>query len=166
MSHITQDVKTPPATVYSYLLYHGGIEPKSRSRHSNSLSFEEREVNSRGIASRCSMRDIARQLERHPSTISRKISRNGGLTNYRASPAEKAFLKKSKRPKPLLLAENNTLRGIVTCLLESDWSPEQISGWLKKSSHDGKSMCVSHETIYKSLFIQARGLFQEALKST
>jgi IS30 family transposase len=87
-----------------------------------------------------------------------------GLKRYRASLAEKYFLKKSKRPKPLLLGENDSLREIVACLLESDWSPEQISGWLKKYSNDGKQMIVSHETTYKSLFIQTRGLFREELK--
>ena len=164
MSHIARDIKKPPATVYSYLLYHGGIEPKKRIRRSSCLTFEERETISRGIASGSSMRDIARQLDRHPSTISREISRNGGLKRYRATLAEKYFLKSSKRPKPLLLGENDSLREIVACLLESDWSPEQISGWLKKYSNDGKQMSVSHETIYKSLFIQTRGLFREELK--
>ena len=91
MSHIAQDIRKPPATVYSYLLYHGGIEPKTRIRRSNFLSFEERESISRGIASGLSMRSIARQLGRHPSTSSREISRNGGLKRYRACLAEKTF---------------------------------------------------------------------------
>ncbi len=164
MSHIAQDIQKPPATVYSYLLYHGGIEPKIRKRRESFLSIEERETISRGIASGLSMRNIAKQLERAPSTISREISRNGGLKRYRASLAEKAFLKKSKRPKPFLLAENVPLKEMVVQMLESDWSPEQISGWLKKTAIDGKQMCVSHETIYKSLFIQTRGLFREELK--
>lgn len=164
MSHIAQAIKKPPATVYSYLLYHGGIEPKTRVRRSNCLSFEERESISRGIASGLSMRGIARELGRHPSTICREITRNGGLKRYRASLAEKTFLKNGKRPKPLLLGENGPLREKVASLLELDWSPEQIAGWLKKSSSDGKQMCVSHETIYRSLFIQTRGLFKEELK--
>ena len=116
MSHMARDIKKPPATVYSYLLYHGGIEPKTRIRRSSYLTFEERETISRGIASRSSMRDIARQLDRHPSTISREISRNGELKRYRASLAEKYFLKNSKRPKPLLFGENDSLREIVACL--------------------------------------------------
>lgn len=86
------------------------------------------------------------------------------MGRYRASSAEKAFLKRYKRPKPLLLAENVDLRKSVYRLLEVDWSPEQISEWLKKSSCHGKQMCVSHEIIYKSLFVQTRGLFREELK--
>lgn len=92
------------------------------------------------------------------------MSRNGGLERYRAALAEKAFLKRSKRPKPLLLRENEALRSEVARLLEADWSPEQIAGWLKKTSCDGKQMCVSHETIYKSLFMKIRGLFREEIK--
>lgn len=164
MSLIAADIDKPPATVYSYLLYHGGIEPSVKARRPGSLSFEERETISRGIAEGKSLRWIARDLGRSVSTVSREISRNGGLGRYRACSAEKAFLKRCKRPKPLLLAENVNLRESVCRLLEADWSPEQISGWLKKSSCDGKQMCVSHETIYKSLFIQTRGLFREELK--
>lgn len=164
MSHISREIEKPPATVYSYLLYHGGIEPRLRIRRKNSLTFEERESISRGLASGGSIRSIARYIDRSPSTVSREISRNGGSARYRASLAEKAFIKRSKRPKPYLLAENAALRAIVTNLLEADWSPEQISGWLKSSSCDGKQMHVSHETIYKSLFIQTRGLFRKELK--
>jgi IS30 family transposase len=164
MSFIAGDIEKPPATVYSYLLYHGGIEPHRRIRRRGSLSFEEREAISRGLAGGLAMRRIAQDLGRAPSTISREISRNGGPGKYRASLAEKAFLKRCKRPKPFLLAENVPLRETVSYLLEEDWSPEQIAGWLKKLSNDGKQMCVSHETIYKSLFIQTRGLFREELK--
>jgi IS30 family transposase len=164
MSVIAADIDKPPATVFSYLLYHGGIELLVKKRRSTSLSFEERESISRAIAQGRSLRSIARDLGRSVSTVSREISRNGGLQRYRACVAEKAFLKRCKRPKPLLLAQNNELRACVSNLLEADWSPEQISGWLKKSSVDGIQMCVSHETIYKSLFIQTRGLFREELK--
>ncbi len=164
MSLIARDIEKPPATVYSYLLYRGGIQPRARVRRSEFLTLDERETISRGIASGHSLRSISRELDRSPSTISREVSRNGGLERYRAVLAEKAFLKRSKRPKPLLLRENEALRSEVSRLLEADWSPEQIAGWLKKTSCDGKQMCVSHETIYKSLFIQTRGLFREELK--
>lgn len=164
MIFIARDIAKPPATVFSYLLYHGGIEPRIRVRRAQALSFEEREAISRGLASGRSLRGIAAELGRAASTVSREVSRNGGIDRYRASLAEKAFLRRSKRPKPLLLGKNEALRNAVTRLLEADWSPEQISGWLKKSSCDGKQMCVSHETIYKSLFIQTRGLFREELK--
>ena len=164
MSLIAGDIEKPPATVYSYLLYRGGIQPRTRVRRPVFLTLDERETISRGIASGHSLRSISRELGRCPSTISREVSRNGGLERYRAALAEKAFLKRSKRPKPLLLRENEALRSEVARLLEADWSPEQIAGWLKKTSCDGKQMCVSHETIYKSLFIQTRGLFREELK--
>lgn len=164
MSEIARDIEKPPATVYSYLLYHGGITPRPRIRRPGSLSLEEREAISRGLARSQSIRSIARELSRSPSTISREISRNSGSEKYRACDAEKAFLKRGKRPKALLLAENTELRYMVTTMLESDWSPEQISGWLKTHSPNGKAMCVSHETIYKSLFIQTRGVLREELK--
>jgi len=164
MSVIAREIIKPPATIFSYLLYHGGIQPRIRLRRPDSLALEERETISRGLASGLSMRQIAQDLGRAPSTVSREIGRNGGVVEYRACLAEKTALKRSKRPKPYLLAENIELRKKVSDLLEADWSPEQISGWLKKSSGLGKEMCVSHETIYKSLFIQTRGLFREELK--
>ena len=164
MSDIARDIAKPPATVYSYLLYHGGIKPRERVRRANSLSFEERETISRGLASGQSMRSMSRELGRSPSTVSREISRNGGPSKYRASIAEKAFIRRGKRPKQLLLGKNDDLRSTVTRLLETDWSPEQIAGWLKLRSLDGNGMRVSHETIYKSLFIQTRGVLREELK--
>lgn len=109
------------------------------------------------------MRNSDKQLERSQSTISRESSRIGGLKRYWASIAEKSFLKKGKRLKAFLLVENVPLKEMVVQMLESDWSTEQISGWLKKTAIDGKQMCVSHETIYKSLFIQRHGLFREEL---
>jgi IS30 family transposase len=164
MSVIARDIAKPPATVYSYLLYHGGIKPRQRSRRSGCLSLEEREMISRGLASCKSLRRISQELGRAASTISREIARNGGPEKYRACHAEKAFLKRSRRPKPTLLSQDEELRGVVTELLEADWSPEQITGWLKRHSSDGKAMCVSHETIYKSLFIQTRGVLRQELK--
>lgn len=164
MSEIARNIAKPPATVYSFLLYHGGIKPRSRSRRPTFLALEERELISRSLASGDSIRSIARLLGRSPSTISREISRNGGCQKYRAYSAENSFLKKSKRPKPLLLASNIKLKMLVTKLLQANWSPEQIAGWLKDQSPDGKMMCVSHETIYKSLFVQTRGVLREDLK--
>lgn len=164
MSVIAKDIGKPPATVYSYLLYHGGIEPCPRVRRGSSLSFDEREAISRGLACKRSLRGIAKDIGRSPSTISREVSRNGGAQKYRAASAEDAFLKKCKRPKPLKLAVNVPLRKEVARLLAADWSPQQISGWLKKTADAEQQMYVSHETIYKSLFIQTRGLFREELK--
>ncbi len=164
MSVIARDIAKPPATVYSYLLYHGGIMPRQRVRRPGCLSMEERESISRGLASGASYRAIGRELGRSASTVSREVHRNGGPNQYRACAAEKSFVKRSRRPKSLLLASHPELRSVVVRLLEADWSPEQISGWLKRQSPDGKSMCVSHETIYRSLFIQARGVLREELK--
>jgi IS30 family transposase len=164
MSFIAGEIAKPPATVYSYLLYHGGMEPRSRVRRSTSLTIEERETISRGLANHQSLRSIALELGRSASTVSREVARNGGTERYRANLAEKAAFKRARRPKPLLLGFNVALRNRVAELLQADWSPEQISGWLKKTSCDGKQMCVSHETIYKSLFAQTRGLFRESLK--
>ena len=119
---------------------------------------------SRGLASCKSLRRIGQELGRSPSTISREVARNGGPEKYRACHAEKAFLKRSRRPKLALLSQDEGLRRVVTKLLGADWSPEQIAGWLKRHSSDGKAMCVSHETIYKSLFIQTRGVLRQELK--
>lgn len=164
MSEISRDIAKPAATIYSYLLYHGGIEPRHPVRRNNSLSLDEREAISRGLSAGVSMRAVAKELGRSPSTISREIARNGGAKSYRAHRAEGAFIRHSKRPKQLLLAENDKLRETVIRMLESDWSPEQISGWLKRTSPEGSNMHISHETIYKSLFIQTHGVLKEELK--
>lgn len=164
MSEIARDISKPPATVYSYLLYHGGIEPRRRTRRMSSLSHEEREAISRGLASGTSMRRIALELGRSPSTISREVARNGGVYRYRANAAETAFLRRSRRPKVPILARNPALCRVVTRFLEQDWSPEQISGWLREKAKSGGDMSISHETIYRSLFIQTRGVLREELK--
>ena len=164
MIEISRDIAKPSATIYSYLLYHGGIEPRRRTRRACFLSLEEREMISRGLASGASMRGISLELGRSVSTISREISRNGGVFRYRAVIAEASFLKHSKRPKAPLLVKNPKLRAAVTALLEQDWSPEQIAGWLKNQSIEGNDARISHETIYKSLFIQTRGVLREELK--
>ena len=164
MSEIARDIQKPSATVYSYLLYHGGITPRSRVRRLGSLSCGEREAISRGLACSQSIRSIARELGRAPSTVFREISRNGGIDKYRACTAEEGFLKRIRRPKTWMLSENADLRAVVIQLLALDWSPEQISGWLKTHPCNEKTMCVSHETIHKSLFIQARGLLSAELK--
>jgi len=164
MIEIARDIEKPPATVYSYLRYHGGVQPRARVQRANSLSADERETISRGLASGCSIRTIAKELVRSPSTVCPEDARDGGRVRHRACMAEKAFLKRSKRPKSLLLADNPSLKRLVIDKLASDWSPQQITGWLKHYGPGGKDMYVSHETIYKSLFIQARGALREVLK--
>lgn len=165
MNVIAQAIKKPPATIFSYLRYHGGIQPRQRTRNGKCLTVEEREEISRGLAVELSIRGIAVQLRRSPSTISREIYKNGGRYRYRAAEADKAAWKRAKRPKPCLLARNQKLKTLVTRKLSNDWSPEQISGWLKITYPDDESLRVSHETIYKSLFIQTRGLFKKEMRS-
>ena len=165
MSEIAQKVSKPPATIFSYLRYHGGIQPRSRFRSNRVLSFRDREQIPRGLAAGESVRSIAISLDRSPSTISREINRNGGASSYLALDADQAAWKRAKRPKSLLLATNINLKKLVTSKLLIDWSPEQISGWLKIEFPEDESLRVSHETIYKSLFIQTRGLFRKEMRS-
>ncbi len=165
MIQIARAIEKPPATVFSYLRYHGGIAPRIRTRASISLSVEEREEISRELATGQSIRSIAALLMRSPSTISREINKNGGTARYRAAVADKAAWKRAKRPKQCVLAKNSRLRRLVTRKLSEDWSPEQISGWLKLTYPDNESLRVSHETIYKSLFIQTRGLFKKEMRN-
>ena len=141
----------------------GGIRPPERQRSRLALTLSEREEISRGIVSGLSLRTIARQLDRAPSTISREINRNGGLRRYRANHADKAAWDRAHRPKPCKLAGSLQLRRIVANKLKRRWSPEQIAGWLKKVHAGNEKLQVSHETIYRSLFIQARGVLKKEL---
>ena len=125
----------------------------------------EREEISRGLASGQSIRFIANFLGRSASTICREIKKNGGRIRYRAAVSDKAAWKRAKRPKPCLLAKNIHLKGLVTRKLSANWSPEQISGWLKLTYPNDESLRVSPETIYKSLFIQTRGLFRKEMRN-
>jgi IS30 family transposase len=127
------------------------------------LTFAEREDISRGIASGSSIREIARCLDRAGSTVSREVTRHGGSPAYRAQDADSQAWESALRPKRCLLAVKRKLRDIVASKLILDWSPEQISGWLKTHYPDDESMRVSHETIYRSLFIQARGVLKKEL---
>lgn len=142
---------------------HGGIRPPERQRSPGALTLVEREEISRGIATGCSIRSIAASLNRSPSTISREIKRNGGQRRYRASQADQAAWDRALRPKNCKLVENRGLARIVARKLQLEWSPEQIAGWLNHTYPDNERYQVSHETIYKSLFIQARGALKEEL---
>ena len=141
----------------------GGIRPAQRRRSRLALTLAEREEISRALASGHSIRSIASLLERAPSTISREIQRNGGQSCYRASQADQAAWDRARRPKTCRLAENRMLARIVATKLQLMWSPEQIAGWLKRTYPDGENDQVSHETIYRSLFIQARGVLKKEL---
>src|SRR6266700_4296409 len=141
----------------------GGIVPAARRRSPRTLTLAEREDISRGIASGSSIREIASGLQRPVSTVSRELSRHGGRPLYRASEADRQAWESALRPKVCLLAIDQKLRTIVASKLILDWSPEQISAWLKVSYPRNESMRVSHETIYRSLFIQARGVLKKEL---
>ena len=150
-------------SVQSILTANGGFRPRPRTRSVRTLSLAERETISRGIASKLSMRAIAEQLGRSPSTVSREIQRNGGYAAYRAHQADEAAWDRACRPKSCKLVENPTLARIVTRKLELAWSPEQIAGWLKRTYPGNENHQVSHETIYRSLYIQTRGALKKEL---
>ena len=135
---------------------------RRRSRHA--LSMAEREEISRGIVAGRSMRAIAAALGRAPSTVSRELQRNGGRRRYRANRADKAAWDRAHRPKTCKLASNRVLARVVASKLQLEWAPDQIAGWLKRTYADDVSMQVSHETIYKTLFIQARGALKKELQ--
>ncbi len=141
----------------------GGIRPAPRHRSSRCLSLAEREDISRGIATGQSLRAIAASLNRAPSTISREINRNSGLKKYRASQADKSAWERARRPKICKLVEHRSLALIVAKKLQIEWSPQQIAGWLKQTYPDDENHQVSHETIYRSLYIQARGALKKEL---
>lgn len=141
----------------------GGIRPAPRRRSRLSLTLAEREEVSRGVVAGRSIRSIASGLCRAPSTVSREIRRNGGLRRYRASKADQAAWGRAHRSKTCKLVENRALARIVASKLQLEWSPEQIAGWLKRTYPDDESYQVSHETIYRSLFIQARGALKKEL---
>ena len=141
----------------------GGIRPRERRRSRHVLTLAEREQISRGIVADNSIRSIAASLGRAPSTISREIKRNGGCRRYRACRADQAAWERAKRPKPCKLVINRSLARIVAKQLRALWSPEQIAGWSKYAYPNDEGYQVSHETIYKSLFIQARGALKKEL---
>ena len=149
--------------VYRILAVNGGIAPAPRRRAPVALRLEEREEISRGIAGGRSIRRIAQELGRAPSTISREIRRNGGCSAYRASEADTHAWERALRPKPCRLARHAGLRWRVAQKLALQWSPEQISGWLKRQCPADRSMQVSHEAIYRSLFVQTRGVLKKEL---
>ena len=141
----------------------GGICQATRLRSRLELSMSEREEISRGVVAGRSLRSIAASLGRSPSTVSREIRRNGGHRRYRAGKADQAAWDRARRPKSCRLVDNRALAHIVARKLQWEWSPEQIAGWLKRRFPDDEHYQVSHETIYRSLFIQARGALKKEL---
>lgn len=171
LSEIGRALAVSHTAVRSYLLESGGISMPQRKRNARMLSFAEREEISRGLARHESLRSIARRLKRSPSTISREVNRNcncrGYLSpspgGYRAATADQKAWARARRPKQCKLAQLARLRRVVAFKLSQNWSPEQIQGWLRLRFPDDDSMRISHETIYRSLFIQSRGVLRREL---
>lgn len=151
------------SSVQKILTANGGVRPPQRSRSRLALTLAEREEIILGIMNGRSFREIAAALGRSPSTVSREVNRNGGRRYYRASVAEQAAWNRGLRPKCCKLATNRSLARIVARKLQRRWSPEQIAGWLKRRYPNDENRQVSHETIYRSLFIQARGALKKEL---
>lgn len=150
-------------TVHGWLSKAGGFAPRQCKRSDRALSLQEREEISRGLSAGESMRSMARRLGRAPGTVSREISRNGGAKWYRATKAEEAAWARAKRPQEYALQNNASLAQLVSDKLLARWSPKQIAGWLKEEFPDDARMNVSHETIYRTLFVQARGALKKEL---
>jgi len=163
MSSIGRRFDRESSSVFSVISPTGGIRPPARRRARETLSLFEREEISRGLSTQCSLRSIARQLGRSASTISREVSRNGGLDRYRAARSDQAAWDRALRPKLCKLACRLFLSRTVSIKLRQQWSPEQIAGWLKRTYPGEPQNQVSHETIYRSLFIQARGVLKKEL---
>ncbi len=153
----------PSSSIYYQLSPYGGIRPSPRRRSRLSLSLSEREEISRGIVAQRSIRSMASLLGRSPSTVSREVCRNGGYDQYRAAVADEQAWVCARRPKRCKLANHPQLRQAVVRKLRLNWSPEQIAGWLKRVHPGEGSDQVSHETIYRSLFVQARGVLKKEL---
>ena len=153
------------SAIFQHLKPHGGIRPVARRRSRRVLSLDEREEISRGVATGVSLRSIAGGLGRAASTVSRELKRNGGHRRYRAAAADSQAWDRALRPKACKLARHDELRQLVAAKLEDNWSPEQIAGWLRHTYPDGESYQVSHETIYRSLFVQARGVLKKELQA-
>jgi len=154
----------PSSSIFNILEPTGGIRPPLRKRSKRALTLSEREEISRATVADLSIRSIAKHLNRSPSTISREIKRNGGYGNYRATQADLSAWERAHRPKQCKLACNRSLIRTVGTKLQLNWSPEQIAGWLKVEYPNDENNHVSHETIYRSLFVQARGVLKKELQ--
>ncbi len=163
MSSIGRVFDRQSSSVFSVISPTGGIRPPDRRRSSSALSLSEREEISRGLSTRQSLPAIARQLRRAPSTISREVRRNGGLAGYRATASDQSAWDRALRPKMCKLACHPALTHAVSVKLRRKWSPEQVAGWLKRAFPGEAHKQVSHETIYRSLYIQARGVLKKEL---
>lgn len=163
ISEIGRALDRAPGTIHCTIRQHGGVPPRERRRSRLALTLQEREEVSRGIAAGESARTIAARLGRAPSTVTRELERNGGRRGYRAAEAERRAWERGRRPQRCKLAGSAALRDAVAEKLQEDWSPQQISGWLKLAFPQDETMRVSHETIYLTLFVQARGALKREL---
>ncbi len=163
LSSIARHFGRHHSAVQGILSRTGGIRPPERRRSRLTLTLAEREEISRGVVAGQSLRSIASELGRAPSTVSREVNRNGGRRHYRASKAEQVAWDRAHRPKTCKLAQNRVLARIVAKKLQLEWSPRQVAGWLKRTYPDDETYQVSHETVYRSLFIQARGALKKEL---
>jgi IS30 family transposase len=163
MSDIGRALGKQPGSIFTFLAVQGGIVRTPRRRAVRALTNAEREQISRGLAAEQSIREIARALQRPASTISREVARNGGRPHYRAVAAEARAWRRGRRPKPCRLALEPKLRTLVAAKLRLEWSPEQIAGWLKREYPEDARMHVSHETIYRTLYVQTRGALKKEL---
>ena len=163
LNAIARALAKTSSSIYDHLKPTGGIRPVPRKRSRLALTLVEREEISRGLVAQQSIRAIARALGRAPSTVSREIRRNGGSTRYRAVESDKSAWDRGRRPKQCKLALNERLARLVATKLQMNWSPEQIAGWLKAEHPRDERYHVSHETIYQTLFIQARGALKKEL---
>lgn len=163
ISEIGRALERAPGTIHCTIREYGGVAPPERKRSPRALTLREREEISRGVAAGCSARKIAARLGRSPSTVSRELNRHGGRRRYRAAEADRRAWEHARRPQPCKLAGNSALADLVAEKLAEDWSPEQIAGWLKARFPHDQTMRVSHETIYLTLFIQARGALKREL---
>jgi len=162
-SEIAKALESKPGTIFTVLRDRGGIKPKPRKPSPQHLTLAEREEIRAGLSAKLSIRAIARSLNRTPSTISREIQRNRGRRYYKAVDANNRAKRMAKRPKPYLLEVNPELRDVVLEKLELKWSPEQISGWLKKIAPNQASRQISAETIYKTLYFRIRSALHHTL---
>jgi IS30 family transposase len=163
-SAIARALDRVPGAIAYRVAQCGGIAPPERRRAARVLSAADREEISRALAAGVSFRAIGRRLQRAASTISREVHRHGGRPHYRAAPADAAAWAAARRPKRGRLARDPALRQTVAAKLACDWSPEQIAGWLQVTYPEQPAMQVSHETIYRSLFVQSRGVLKKTLQ--
>jgi IS30 family transposase len=163
LDRIAEELQRSTPAVKYLVVQRGGIAPAERRRSPRALSLAEREEISRALARQESIRGIAAMLGRAPSTISREIRRHGGLETYRAAAAEAETRRRARRPKVCRLARNPRLCRLVETKLRADWSPQQIAAWLMATYPDAPELHVSHETIYRTLYVQARGALKQEL---